>query len=114
MAEQSLYTRGAREGKCRSCYARVWWCRNPDGTDQILDYEPVPNGNIRFIDMGKIEYATKAKPIPLGIARYRSHFATCPNREKHRKKPRPAPTQVGLSLEIEAPPEPTIAQRKYQ
>lgn len=112
MTEQSVYTRGAREGKCRSCYARVWWARNADGTDQILDFEPVPNGNIQFADMGKIRYLTKREPALHGIPRYQSHFATCPNREKHRRKP--APVQADLGLAVEEAPLESTAMRKYR
>lgn len=115
MTEQSVYTRGAREGQCRSCNAHVWWTKGPDHTDQILDLEPVAKGNIVFTGMGKIRYVTKADPAPYGAIRYQSHFVTCPNRDKHRKNPRPEPAQADLfSTEgMEAPLE-SVAIRKYR
>jgi hypothetical protein len=50
-----------------------------------VDAEPNPDGNIELIDRGFIAAIVHPQP-PMGAATlFTSHFATCPNAEKHRK-----------------------------
>lgn len=73
--------------KCRSCNAEVLWITTSNGKKMPLDAEPVRfGGNIRLHDDGTITVLTKDDPRNSLEKLYRSHFATCPERKKWRKK----------------------------
>jgi hypothetical protein len=63
----------------------------PSGTNMPLDAEPSPRGNI-FIPSDGVRAAflngddLAENNIPPDVARYLSHFATCPNAARHRRK----------------------------
>lgn len=69
--------------KCKSCGASIRWAKTPTGKSMPLDFEPAADGNIVLID----GLATAASPMELlsGKPVFRSHFATCPNAQAHRK-----------------------------
>jgi hypothetical protein len=75
------------KGNCRSCNAPVLWVRTTSGALMPLDAEPVENGNIALID--GVAHTRRGdlfeEMLPDG-PRYQSHFASCPNAAKHRKK----------------------------
>ena len=79
------------KGKCRSCGAPVLWV--PSATSRatvILDAEPVEGGNVILLD-GKArviptDLFEESLTGPLPAERYLSHFATCPQASKHRKR----------------------------
>lgn len=68
---------------CSSCSAPVIWAKTPRGANTPLDVEPVAGGNIDL----RAGLAIIVTPEP-GVRRFRSHFVSCPSRDKHRK-PRP-------------------------
>ena len=77
---------------CRSCGAPIIWRRTPTGGRIPLDADPRPNdGNV--LDYGDelaIVVLSHAGLVPLdaapgGTLRV-SHFATCPDAAKHRRK----------------------------
>jgi len=79
---------GAR-GRCRSCKAPIIWVKTEKGLRMPVDPEPVSNGNLllrqRLYHIPLALYISKAnKPSP-EEKRYVSHFATCPEAEKHRR-----------------------------
>lgn len=72
-------------GTCRSCGAGIRWALSINGKPTPMDVSPVDDGN-RVIFNGVAmtrEQADErgAGPLPL----FKSHFATCPNRNQHRK-----------------------------
>lgn len=85
-------------GPCRSCHAAMRWARTTKGKNIPLDREPnVQRGNVLLVGEGHEERAhvfgdpekAVAAALELGTdpnARYLSHFATCPNRTKHRRR----------------------------
>jgi hypothetical protein len=73
--------------RCRSCQAEIVWAVTDTGKRMPLDAEPVsaahrPSGLFVLDEGGEHPLAfTLAAGQPL----YRSHFATCPNADQHRK-----------------------------
>jgi hypothetical protein len=78
-------------GLCRSCHARVIWLTiRPGGRRMPIDVDPVPDGNI-IADLAQAVGVV----VPAGAltflddtpdeARYRSHFASCPQAAEWRR-----------------------------
>jgi hypothetical protein len=72
-------------GNCRSCGARVLWATSKSGARIPLNDGPRESGgNIR------LDYDGNGGPVASvvhpGMGSYVSHFATCPQAEKWRKK----------------------------
>lgn len=75
-----------QRGKCKSCRADVLWVRVLSGKTMPLDPDPVDGGNVyRSVDDDLWRVASKLAPAPRDQPTYRSHFATCPNSQHHRK-----------------------------
>ena len=77
--------------KCASCGATIRWVLSHRGSKLPIDAEPVPNG--RLVVEAADHHGAVAQPFePLfdgpDVPRYRSHFTTCPNAEKHSKRRR--------------------------
>lgn len=70
--------------QCRSCKARMFWGTSAAGKSMPIDAEPVADGNI-FERDGVFVAVSLLEPVPEGVPRWKSHFATCPNSAKHRK-----------------------------
>jgi hypothetical protein len=73
--------------RCASCKAEILWAWS--GKKRIpIDPELVPDGNVELTPEGD-ELIAKvwgtAHVWPEGEARYRSHFATCPHADRHRR-----------------------------
>ena len=68
-------------GTCRSCGANILWVETKAGKLMPIDQEPVLNGNLDVKD--GVAIYVKAEP---SVARFVSHFASCPNRDQHRRK----------------------------
>lgn len=67
---------------CGSCPAEIVWAETERGRRIPLDARPVADGNLALVD-GVALAATKA---PSDAPRYRSHFVSCPNAERHRRR----------------------------
>ncbi len=80
-------TRRAEMATCRSCGATIQWVETVTGKKMPLDAEPHEDGNIALLPAGAMvltkDLAEQGKKI--GSKRYRSHFATCPSADQHRK-----------------------------
>lgn len=74
---------------CRECGKPVVFVQSAVGRSIIvLDPEPAANGNIVLKD-GEAHYIKKDdlfEPRPEGEVRYVSHFATCTNPKRFRKR----------------------------
>ena len=72
---------------CRSCGAMLRWVRTRAGKAMPLDAEPNPTGNVVLGEDGTARVLTRKQVEGGGIVgeRYTSHFATCPNAERHRR-----------------------------
>ena len=76
---------------CRSCGAPILWARTEAGKSIPLDSEPHPGGTIRIDDANPplaivvTIYAATPDELFGGAPLYRSHFATCPDADRHRK-----------------------------
>lgn len=73
---------------CKSCGAAIRWVTMPSGKRMPLDAAPHPDGHIaihsdglRAAVLSTIELAEYRGRVDL----YRSHFATCPQADRHRK-----------------------------
>lgn len=67
------------EGTCRSCRARVAWCRTPAGKRIPLDAAPTADGEFVALRQGRGDYlAEKFQPLRhVEEKRYACHFGTC-------------------------------------
>lgn len=81
------FTRDRAE--CRSCQAPIFWVRTA-ATDSLmpLDWLATVNGNVAIDDNGKANIIRRDLYTDQSVIgdRYTSHFATCPNAAKHRRK----------------------------
>jgi hypothetical protein len=78
-------------GTCRSCGAVIFWMNTTTNSRMPVDFEPAEDGNIRLDSEieGLVEVLGKkatAAARAKGEKLYRSHYATCPNAAKHRKR----------------------------
>lgn len=73
---------------CRSCAKPIFFAESASSGKKIpLDVEPADTGTFWLTERdGDIPKATYTKQRFL--QRYTSHFATCPNAKKHRKRAR--------------------------
>jgi hypothetical protein len=88
--------KGPTRQRCRACNAPLVSVITTAGRTMPLDPEPDPKGNIRYtgrrvdsaagVPTDEVEYINESTEMKLDEARYVSHFATCPQPEKFRKK----------------------------
>ncbi len=71
--------------ECRSCGTTIRWCQTPLGKKMPVDIDSVPGGNVDLVKIGPGKYMAKVVAADEGVNRYRSHFASCPNADKHRR-----------------------------
>lgn len=71
---------------CGTCGARVVWALTTGDKAVMVDADPVEDGD-RWLVKGKLAapVSVKADPEVEQAARYKVHFATCPDAEAHRK-----------------------------
>lgn len=68
---------------CTSCKQQIEWRTSKvSGRKMPIDSAPAAGGNIVLVDRN--DY----KVVPAGEGTHTSHFATCPNAQKHRKRNR--------------------------
>lgn len=73
-----------------SCGASIIWTETINGRPMLVDAEPSRDGNITLeVRQGKVlpaRFAKNADQLGLTVEqKYKSHFATCPNADTHRK-----------------------------
>ena len=70
--------------RCRSCGAHVIWAKTQSGKNIPVDLQEIVGGNLRILDVpsGKFAKVIQAKP---DVKAYRTHFASCPNADGHRR-----------------------------
>lgn len=78
--------------RCRACGCVIRWAKSENGRPIPLDIAPAADGNI-VIRPGPIAHVLKKDEEPTA-ATFKSHFATCPERDRF-KKPRPAEAAGG-------------------
>lgn len=73
---------------CRSCGAPIRWARTRAGKAVPLDAEPADDGNVVLQEDGTARVLTRRQMDGGGVAapRYTSHFATCPDAARHRRR----------------------------
>ena len=78
---------------CGSCHAEILWAPTATGRRMPLDRTPDPDGNVVLLDDRAVVLSPEARDqLPTETPRYRSHFASCPNANTHRKaEPKPDP-----------------------
>jgi len=91
-----------RPGRCRhpKCKAKVLWVTTTTGNEMPLDPDPTPDGTIIVVEgRGRALGPARLAELDPGVARYRSHFVSCPGTKRfRRRRPRrgPGPTQGRL------------------
>ncbi len=73
-------------GLCRSCGAPILWARTK-GKDKPIPLDPAPtlDGNVYLLSDGTAVYVPGPATNDARL-RYISHFATCPDRDRWRKR----------------------------
>ena len=69
---------------CRSCGRHIVWASTEAGKKMPVDLEEVEGGNVRLIRKPGGFFA-KVITSQNDVKAHKSHFATCPNADKHRK-----------------------------
>lgn len=69
--------------RCKSCNAAILWCLTTTGAKMPVDQRQSPNGNL-ILEYDSATDSTLARHVPAGTGTHLSHFATCPNADKHR------------------------------
>ena len=76
--------------RCSSCGAKIRWAVTDSGRRMPINPDPDELGNLyvwRSVDGGLRACSVFAQGgFPSGAKRAMSHFATCPDAEKHRKR----------------------------
>jgi len=68
--------------KCRSCGADIFFVTMESGRSMPLDAEPCDDGNVIVDNSGRGHVMDGGHWTP----RFKSHFATCPEAKRWRKK----------------------------
>lgn len=71
-----------REAKCKSCGATIIWAVTTNGAKAPMNADFVP------LDLKTIKAAGGAEVEIVSVAGKASHFATCPQAQQFRRKPR--------------------------
>jgi len=85
---------------CRSCNANILWAVTTKGKRIPIDPTPVEDGNIRLVVRENhlpplalvVDFAQRERIGTLRemkedrVELFKSHFATCPNAQKHRRR----------------------------
>lgn len=73
---------------CESCRAPIRWAQTEKGKLIPIDYEPVRGGNLLLVALDPRD-APLARPATAQdsdtLERFVSHFASCPNADRHRR-----------------------------
>ncbi len=74
--------------KCRSCGAEIIWVKTANQRLMPLNAEPDPKGNLILLNgvPTLVQRDLYDKPLEEQGPRYTSHFVTCPDADKFRKK----------------------------
>jgi len=75
--------RSMNNAVCKSCKASIVWAMTTSGSRMPLDAKPVKQGTFTLLEDGRYLLAEIATGDD--VDRYQSHFATCPNADRHRK-----------------------------
>lgn len=67
---------------CSSCGAPIVWALTPAGKRMPFDAEPLEVRGLYLIDTRSRNASTLETPYPI----HRTHFATCPHAQRHRKR----------------------------
>lgn len=74
-------------GHCSTCHARILWVKMASGKLNPVDAEPVASGNVVIDEDGQgVVLKKDLFDAPATGPRYVSHFATCPDAAKFRKR----------------------------
>lgn len=75
--------------RCASCGQPITWAVTGNNRKPVpINPDPVPDGNIELRSCPDGQYAVtwgNSHTWPAGAPRYRSHLATCPQADRHRR-----------------------------
>lgn len=78
--------------RCGSCHAEIVWAKTTTGASMPLDADPTPEGNVAAHRNDQGELIARVLKAGDEVApwehRGTSHFQTCADADKHRKKKR--------------------------
>jgi hypothetical protein len=69
--------------QCTSCAAPILWSLTVNDKFMPVDAEPSDDGNVEFVDKGRIRRAiVHTQPLLAPTPLHRSRFVTCPNADE--------------------------------
>ena len=72
---------------CRSCGARIEFAVTEKGKRMPLDHQPDPNGKLVWDRLaGTVRYYSDVISLGPNEVRMTSHFASCPDADRHRSR----------------------------
>jgi hypothetical protein len=75
-----------RPERCTSCRQKILWAVTDRNAEPIpINPQAISTGNVSLDLWGDAVVATVNPPAGAPGDRYRSHFVTCPNADRHRK-----------------------------
>lgn len=69
--------------RCRSCNAKIFWCKTVNGKTMPVDFEPSEDGTILIVG-DKCEVVSR-DGVLFSTPLHKSHFATCKHAASHRQ-----------------------------
>lgn len=101
--------------KAKRCGVKIRWAKTDTGEAIPVDYAPDPAGNlVRYMRSRgdwRVRVVKDGEVLDPSLTRWTSHFATCPEATKFRRRdqPRPAPSAPAApALEVAAAPGPGV------
>lgn len=74
----------SNQSRCSGCGAIILWGRTPSGSPIPMDPTPIPMPEGHYIMVEEPGKPTRCIPAPKQV--FRSHFASCPDRDKFRRR----------------------------
>lgn len=72
--------------KCRSCNADILWCVTESGKKMPLDTQSCSDGTVAILPDDTYKVLSAVELLTWEGPKFKSHFATCPNHARHRRK----------------------------
>jgi hypothetical protein len=72
---------------CSSCDTEVFWALTEKNRPMLVDAAPSDDGNLQVVEHKGLVHSRVLRPDQgVGLTRYQSHFRSCPNAHRHRRR----------------------------
>lgn len=98
--------------KAKRCGVKIRWAKTDTGETIPVDYAPDPAGNlVRYMRSRgdwRVRVVKDGEVLDPSLTRWTSHFATCPEATKFRRRDQPRPAPAAPALEVVPPAGPGV------